>query len=494
MVAADKQAPLSTANMSSSQYNGSSTTKSGKGKAASKPASKGGVSKGTLASPGRDNIQRLLIAVEDDPRALSSQRNSAMDKDWSDAERMEVLHCVVTELARRNRGLQRTARAAEHQMKDTAKEVGVLKAHIRSLEAERNELSAKLKGRKRDTPRDDSSVNEVYEEPIELEFQSLLHKIRKREVQRTPTSKDAATHVSYEEVSTTDHPDVASTKFAVRKTPRDAPCSSRSNVSVEEYQELEKHCMQLKTEKKEMLSEMALHATETAHLMEGQEKILMKTQEHFKILISEKEELEGLLMAERDRSAELTNKVNELSSRLRSIQGQAGDGAVEGTPVDDLVSAKVTGMAVETSSAQAKFRAEARARSTIEKKLDKAVNDRNRMSRELIEARASMQMQSEAATTALAAMESVIKRLSSQLEELDIKCANVEAEAAALRTLQQAAESDHEEELHEEEKKFTDTLIRQLSNRVLKMVDEVDKARIPVTLHLSTAARKLCAM
>ena len=97
------------------------------------------------------------------------------------------------------------------------------------------------------------------------------------------------------------------------------------------------------------------------------------------------------------------------------------------------------------------------------------------MSKELIEVRASMQMQSEAATTALAAMESVIKRLSAQLEEMDIKVANAEAEAASLRTLRDPAEIT--EDLCEEEKKFTETLIRQLSNRVLQLVDEADKGK-----------------
>ena len=89
--------------------------------------------------------------------------------------------------------------------------------------------------------------------------------------------------------------------------------------------------------------------------------------------------------------------------------------------------------------------------------------------------RATMQMQSEAATTALAAMESVIKRLSSQLEDMDIKVANAEAEAASLRTLHDPAEIA--DDLCEEEKKFTETLIRQLSNRVLQLVDEVDKGK-----------------
>ena len=66
-------------------------------------------------------------------------------------------------------------------------------------------------------------------------------------------------------------------------------------------------------------------------------------------------------MAERDRSAELTNRLNEMSDKLRSIQAMETANGTKGTPVNDIVSAHVANMAVETSSAQAKFRAEARA-------------------------------------------------------------------------------------------------------------------------------------
>ena len=142
-----------------------------------------------------------------------------------------------------------------------------MKAHIRSLEAERNELSAKLKGRKRDTPRADSVTNEVYEEPIELEFENLLHKIRRREVQRPSNTNDRTTQTSptqYTDVGDEMEVSSADTKTnrnAKVPTPRLDPTSARSNVSVEEYEELEKHCAQLRNEKKEMLSEMANHAT-----------------------------------------------------------------------------------------------------------------------------------------------------------------------------------------------------------------------------------------